>query len=155
LRGRNRHLTLGGVVADLLNTEDLKRWLSLPSTASLPTPRWPVVLAVPASCLLAFAFFLCVATPALAAEAPAAAHSEATLIVQIVLLIATGRLLGEIMQRVGQPSVTGQLLAGILLGPSVLGLLPSLQHALFPDSERQQAMLEGIAQFGIILLLLL
>ena len=35
---------------------------------------------------------------------------------QVLLLIAVGRLLGEWMQRIGQPAVIGQLLAGIILG---------------------------------------
>jgi Kef-type K+ transport system membrane component KefB len=75
------------------------------------------------------------ATPAFAAEAPGHLSSEAILLLQIVLLIFTGRLIGEIMTRFGQPSVMGQLLGGILLGPSVLGALwPSLQHTLFPPS---------------------
>jgi Kef-type K+ transport system membrane component KefB/nucleotide-binding universal stress UspA family protein len=93
--------------------------------------------------------------PALAAETKAGS-TEAVLIGQIVLLIAAGRLLGEAMLRLGQPAVMGQLLAGILLGPSVLGLLwPEAQHFLFPKSPEQKAMLDGIAQFGILLLLLL
>jgi hypothetical protein len=77
----------------------------------------------------------CFAGPAFAAEAQGHLSSEATLLLQIVLLIFTGRLIGEIMTRMGQPSVMGQLLGGILLGPSVLGVLwPSLQHTLFPPS---------------------
>ena len=48
------------------------------------------------------------------------------------------------------------LLGGILLGPSMLGALwPDLQHALFPRTPEQKAMLDGISQFGILLLLLL
>jgi len=82
--------------------------------------------------------------------------SEGVLIGQIVLLIVAGRLLGEAMLRLGQPAVMGQLIAGILLGPSVLGVLwPDAQHFLFPKSPEQKAMLDGIAQFGILLLLLL
>src|SRR5258707_11960104 len=42
---------------------------------------------------------------------------------QILLLVAVGRLLGEWMQRIGQPAVIGQLLAGIILGPSVFGTI--------------------------------
>jgi len=85
-----------------------------------------------------------------------AGSSEAQLIGQIILLIVAGRLLGEVMLRLGQPAVMGQLLAGILLGPSVLGALwPDAQHFLFPKSPEQKAMLDGIAQFGILLLLLL
>jgi Kef-type K+ transport system membrane component KefB/nucleotide-binding universal stress UspA family protein len=84
------------------------------------------------------------------------APSEFILLVDIVVLIAVGRGLGEVMQRLGQPSVMGQLIGGILLGPSVLGALwPQAQHALFPAASEQKAMIDGIAQFGILLLLLL
>ncbi len=51
---------------------------------------------------------------------------------QILLLIVVGRLLGELMQRIGQPAVIGQLLGGILLGPSVFG-------ALWPTAQRWSA----------------
>ncbi|MGX7705111.1 cation:proton antiporter domain-containing protein [Methylobacterium sp. Gmos1] len=82
--------------------------------------------------------------------------SEVVLIVQIVLLLTVGRLLGEAMLRVGQPAVMGQLLAGILLGPSCLGALwPEAQHWLFPPGHDQKALLDGIAQLGILLLLLM
>ena len=82
--------------------------------------------------------------------------AEATLILQIVLLIFVGRLLGELLSRLGQPSVMGQLLGGIMLGPSVLGAFsPALQHAIFPSSGESKAMIQAIAQFGVILLLLL
>lgn len=85
-----------------------------------------------------------------------AAPSEFLLVAQIVLLIAVGRGLGEIMQRVGQPSVMGELLAGIILGPSLFGWIwPEAQHAIFPKTPEQKAMIDGIAQFGILLLLLL
>jgi Kef-type K+ transport system membrane component KefB/nucleotide-binding universal stress UspA family protein len=50
----------------------------------------------------------------------------------------------------------GQLLAGVLLGPSVLGaLLPDVQHAIFPAAKEQKSMLDAISQFGILLLLML
>ena len=82
--------------------------------------------------------------------------SEFLLIAQIALFIAVGRGLGEIMQRIGQPSVIGELLGGLLLGPSVFGLLwPQAQQAIFPANPEQKALIEGIAQFGILLLLLL
>lgn len=85
-----------------------------------------------------------------------AGPSEFLLVAQIVLLIAVGRGLGEIMQRVGQPSVIGELLAGILLGPSLFGWIwPEAQAAIFPKTPEQKAMIDGIAQFGILLLLLL
>jgi Kef-type K+ transport system membrane component KefB/nucleotide-binding universal stress UspA family protein len=97
--------------------------------------------------------------------APLAAHaaeghphgpSEIIFLCQIIALVACGRLLGEVMQRIGQPPVMGQLIAGILLGPSVLGALwPAGQQALFPASADQKAMLDAVAQLGILLLLLL
>ena len=86
----------------------------------------------------------------------AARPSEFLLLVQIALLIAVGRGLGELMQRIGQPSVIGELLCGLILGPSLFGWVwPEAQHAIFPPSGEQKALLDGIAQFGILLLLLL
>jgi Kef-type K+ transport system membrane component KefB/nucleotide-binding universal stress UspA family protein len=94
--------------------------------------------------------------PALAAEGAGGGASDVILLVQLITLMVVGRLIGEVMSRIGQPSVMGMLLGGIVLGPSVLGLLwPDLQHAIFPKSPEQKAMLDGIAQFGILLLLLL
>src|SRR3954466_6896344 len=82
--------------------------------------------------------------------------SEFLLVAQIALLIAVGRGLGEIMQRIGQPSVIGELLGGLLLGPSLFGWLwPAAHAAIFPPSPEQKALIEGIAQVGILLLLLL
>src|SRR5690349_21657809 len=99
---------------------------------------------------------LLMVTMAGAAEDKAARPSEFLLLVQISLLIAVGRGLGELMQRIGQPSVIGELLGGLLLGPSLFGWLwPEAQHAIFPSSAEQKALLDGIAQFGILLLLLL
>ncbi|MFZ0069033.1 MAG: cation:proton antiporter [Pseudolabrys sp.] len=103
--------------------------------------------------LLAFAAIM--ATPAFAAEG-GKGPSEAIFIGEIVVLMLVGRMLGEAMVRLRQPAVMGQLIAGLLLGPSFFGLLfPDAQHALFPRSPEQKAMIDGISQFGILLLLLL
>ena len=94
--------------------------------------------------------------PAWAAEGGGKGASDAIFIAQIVVLMLVGRLLGEAMTRLRQPSVMGQLIAGLLLGPSLFGLqLPDAQHALFPKNPEQKAMIDGISQFGILLLLLL
>lgn len=82
--------------------------------------------------------------------------SEALFLCQIILLLVSGRLLGEAMLRIGQPAVIGQLIAGILLGPSILGeLWPQLQHTIFPPNREQKAMIEAVSQLGILMLLLL
>src|SRR6516162_6937983 len=82
--------------------------------------------------------------------------SESLFIAQIIVLLLVGRLLGEAMQRVGQSAVMGQLLAGVLLGPSVFGAIwPEAQQALFPAGREQRAMLEAVSDLGILMLLLL
>jgi Kef-type K+ transport system membrane component KefB/nucleotide-binding universal stress UspA family protein len=91
-----------------------------------------------------------------AADAPAHGPSELVFIVQLMMLMIVGRLLGEAMLRFGQPAVMGQLIAGLILGPSVFGaLFPDWQHLLFPPMKEQKAMLDAIAQFGVLVLLLL
>ncbi|MBR0992586.1 cation:proton antiporter [Bradyrhizobium japonicum] len=114
----------------------------------------PSRLLRPAGLALAALVFTTIAAGAETGKA--AGPSEFLLIVQIVLLIAVGRGLGEIMQRIGQPSVIGELLAGIILGPSLFGWIwPDAQAAIFPKTPEQKAMIDGIAQVGILLLLLL
>lgn len=96
------------------------------------------------------------APAAFAAGAAPHAPSETVFVAQIIALLACGRLLGEVMQRLGQPAVMGQLIAGVLLGPSVLGMVaPAVQHALFPDLPAQKSMIDAVAQLGILMLLLL
>src|SRR5215469_980474 len=85
-----------------------------------------------------------------------AGSAEVVFLCEITLLLAFGRLLGEAMLRIGQPAVMGQLIAGILLGPSALGALwPDLQHAIFPSGPEQKAMIDAVAQLGVLMLLLL
>lgn len=82
--------------------------------------------------------------------------SVAVFIAQLVVLLVGSRLVGELMQRIGQPAVMGQIIAGVLLGPSVLGMVaPQVSHALFPDVPQQRSMLDAVSQLGIILLLLI
>jgi Kef-type K+ transport system membrane component KefB/nucleotide-binding universal stress UspA family protein len=105
--------------------------------------------------LLSFAIAILSASRADAAT-DASASIDVTFFAALLALILVGRLLGEAMNRIDQPSVMGQLLAGILLGPSVLGwLYPDFQHWLFAASKEQGSMLNAISQVGILLLLLL
>jgi Kef-type K+ transport system membrane component KefB/nucleotide-binding universal stress UspA family protein len=99
---------------------------------------------------------LTVPTAALAAEGAATPSSEAIFIAELGLLLLVGRLMGEAAQRLGQPAVMGQLIGGLLLGPSVLGLIwPAAQHALFPSAVEQKSMINAVSQLGILMLLLL
>jgi Kef-type K+ transport system membrane component KefB len=116
----------------------------------LPMPRLvrPALLAALPTLLL----------PVTLHAAPPKLHaaSEPLFLAQIVALLVCARLMGEAMLRIGQPAVIGQLVGGLLLGPSILGAFsPELQHALFPGNPEQKAMVDGVAQLGIMLLLLL
>jgi Kef-type K+ transport system membrane component KefB/nucleotide-binding universal stress UspA family protein len=83
-------------------------------------------------------------------------HTLALFIGQLILLLLVGRVLGEGMNRLGQPALFGQLLAGVILGPSVFGLLlPELRAHIFPDNKTLKTMIDAVAQIGILLLLLL
>ena len=76
--------------------------------------------------------------------------------VQFVVLVLVARLLGALMNRIGQPAVVGELAAGLVLGPTVLGALwPSGAEWLFPRDEAQSAMLLIVAWVGIVMLLIL
>jgi Kef-type K+ transport system membrane component KefB/nucleotide-binding universal stress UspA family protein len=95
-------------------------------------------------------------TAALAADGAASVSSEAIFIAELGLLLLVGRLMGEAAQRLGQPAVMGQLIGGLLLGPSVLGLIwPDAQHALFPATPEQKSMINAVSQLGVLMLLLL
>jgi len=107
-------------------------------------------------CFCAAAVLALSTAPSLAAETGKSGASEVVFLAQLIVLMTVGRLLGEIMNRISQPSVMGMLLGGIMLGPSVLGALwPDLQRAIFPPTAEQKAMLDGVSQYGILLLLLL
>ena len=69
-----------------------------------------------AALIILLATALCPTCPAFAADQAASEPSEAIFIAQIVLLLLVARLLGEIMQRIGQPAVMGQLIAGNRVG---------------------------------------
>lgn len=80
--------------------------------------------------------------------------SESMFIAQIVLLVIVGRLSGELFQRFGQPAVMGQLVAGIVLGPSLFGWVwPSAHDMIFPGNG--MVMIDAVAKLGVLMLLLL
>lgn len=87
----------------------------------------------------------------------AASHDDVLkLILQVSLLLLAARALGELAQRLGQPSVVGEILAGILLGPSFLAsFVPAFGHWLVPQTEVQGYLLEVVSLIGAMFLLLI
>lgn len=86
----------------------------------------------------------------------AAPHDEVLqLVVQIALLLASARLLGGLAQRFNLPSVVGEILAGVVLGPSLLSsIFPVLGEWIVPRSAVQGFLLEAVALIGVMLLLI-
>ena len=77
------------------------------------------------------------------------------LLLAVGILLLVARLLGELAQRIGQPGILGELLTGILLGPSILGALaPTAHDYLFPAAGPSVLALDGLANVGVVLFLL-
>lgn len=77
------------------------------------------------------------------------------MLLSLALLIGAARLLGEIARYFRQPSVLGELLAGILLGPTVFGALaPNCQTFIFPMQGENAVVLDGVSSLAIVLFLL-
>ena len=67
---------------------------------------------------------------------------------QVAVIIAVSQVVGRLAQKVGQPQVVGEMIAGVMLGPSLFGLLfPTAQAALFPKATL--GMLYVGAQLGV------
>jgi Kef-type K+ transport system membrane component KefB len=74
------------------------------------------------------------------------------ILVQLILMIGAARLMNTALRRLGQPGVIGEIIAGLLLGPSLLGhFLPQFSHAVFGD--KASAPIVIISQIGLILLM--
>ena len=76
------------------------------------------------------------------------------LIIQIVSIIAFSRIFGYLFNKIGQPTVIGEIVAGIILGPSFLGLFfPSVSAFIFPPGSL--ITLQFLSQIGLILFMFL
>src|ERR671928_359864 len=69
-------------------------------------------------------------------------HDFTHLLAVLVAVIVTTKVLGEVAQRVGQPSVLGELVAGVLLGRSLLGVL-----------DPADPVITAMAEIGVLVLL--
>jgi Kef-type K+ transport system membrane component KefB len=127
--------------------------------------RFPLLLAYGAMIAGAGALFLVVrrygetlaapsAAPAIGAGTAAAAAAAPNVLLHILIALAAvvvaGRGLGRLFRRFGQPPVVGEVIAGILLGPSLLGrIAPGLAAFVLPPSVAPH--LGVIAQLGVML----
>ncbi|MFI7545148.1 cation:proton antiporter [Actinoplanes sp. NPDC049599] len=85
--------------------------------------------------------------------APMDSHTMLRFLIGLVVLLLTARLLGSLARRLGLPAVVGELMAGVLLGPSLLAaLLPGVAHALVPGDAATMHVIDGVAQLGVLLL---
>lgn len=88
-----------------------------------------------------------------AAQAPLP-HPVRNLLLQIIVIIGAVKCVGLLMKKIRQPAVVGEMLAGILLGPSLLGLVaPGVEQFLFPPSSLDT--LNMLSQLGIIVFMFL
>ena len=77
-------------------------------------------------------------------------HPLSLLLIQIVVIVFISKLLASLVRRIGQPMVVGEVIAGILLGPSVLGLfLPAVSQFIFQPASLPN--LNFLSQLGLIL----
>ena len=95
------------------------------------------------------------APAAAAVEAPASAGVDLFhILLALAAVVAAGQGLGRLCRCAGQPPVVGEVVAGILLGPTLLGRLwPDAYHFLLPESVAP--LLDAISQIGVILYMFL
>lgn len=83
-------------------------------------------------------------------------HALLLMWVQLLVIVAFARSLGVLMRRIGQPPVVGELIAGVLLGPSVLAKIwPQAAHVLVPQKPTAAAPINAIGWIGVAFLLVL
>jgi Kef-type K+ transport system membrane component KefB len=74
----------------------------------------------------------------------------AQFVLQLVIILIACKAIGSLMPRIGQPRVIGEMIAGILLGPSLLGMMaPALHARLFPTESLE--VLSVVSQIGVVL----
>jgi len=77
-------------------------------------------------------------------------HPLSVLLLQVIVIIAAARAVGFLFLKIGQPAVIGEMVAGIFLGPSLLGMLsPGVVAFIFPAES--MGALKLLSQFGVIL----
>ncbi|MET8877007.1 cation:proton antiporter [Nocardia sp. NPDC004604] len=78
------------------------------------------------------------------------------LLLQLATLLLLARVLGRLAERLSMPRIVGELLSGVLLGPSIAGwVAPGFTHWLFPPQVEQTHLLDAIGQVGLLMLVCL
>ena len=73
-------------------------------------------------------------------------HPVAALLLVVAAILITAKLFGEVAERLGVPAVLGELIAGLILGPGLLGVIPA-------SGEPGAEVVSFLAELGVILLL--
>ncbi|MBK8944855.1 MAG: cation:proton antiporter [Ignavibacteriae bacterium] len=79
-----------------------------------------------------------------------------TFLISISVMLFSAKLLGEFFIKIKQPAIIGEILAGLILGPTVLGMLsPSTFDYLFPKNDEISIALQSFTTIAVVLLLLI
>src|ERR1700678_2143400 len=85
-----------------------------------------------------------------------APHDIMHIFIALAVLLGAAKLAGELMQKLDQPSVLGEIMAGILLGPTLLGhFRPDLYAFIFPSTGNLPIALETVTTLGVVFFLLI
>ena len=78
-----------------------------------------------------------------------------TMFLALAALLGGAKLAGELVRKLDQPAVLGEIMAGIALGPTVLGsLAPGVYRTVFPDTGALSIVMDAVATIGVVLFLL-
>jgi Kef-type K+ transport system membrane component KefB/mannitol/fructose-specific phosphotransferase system IIA component (Ntr-type) len=82
-------------------------------------------------------------------------HDVMTMFMSLAVLLGCAKFAAELMHKIGQPSILGEIAVGILLGPTVLGhFRPHWYATLFPTTGAMPIVLETVTTLGVVLFLL-
>src|SRR5580700_6692030 len=84
-----------------------------------------------------------------------APHDVMVVFLALAALLASAKFAGELVKKFNQPSVLGEIIAGILLGPTVLGhYKPAIYSLLFPHTGPVALVLDGVTAISVVFFLL-
>jgi len=82
-------------------------------------------------------------------------HDVMTMFMALATLLGCAKLAAELMQKIGQPPILGEISVGIFLGPTVLGhYRPHLYQTLFPTTGPMPIVLDTVTTLGVVFFLL-